>query len=888
MSKVLSFPKARDLSAESKLSDYIEVAKQRFDELSYLLNGDWEDSSWYYKSAKEDLTFKFYGKEMPQELDDLAKVFVTKYLFDRRLKGHFPSLSQLRSLLYGIKRLPGVGVEKLADINSDSYRAVLNSLKDNTDRTKAGIINSLNNIIQWLDNEYLLSTQVDLAKAPKTGDLPALPEKMPDRELIRTIIQAKWAVEEADDGSSRWESDLLAVYSQGFQYGMGLRIGEVLRLPADPIRWKDGEMFFLVWTEKGKAPIARYVPENWRDLFEYCIEKIQKATKVYRDRAKELEDRGRLKEVEERLNTYHQKRMNDVQKRTNELQDMLKAKAKETEIKWKLRCAIEPETEYSLKEIQAAMPEAVTPTSSTNAMILKGFKAWGIEIIERPKSKRKSYHILGQTILDYVNEQIEFRRTHMIDSELTEVLHGRKLNREQSQDKNIVDRRILREGGIARAYTMKDLGMFDGGRRPPSTISLDDALELIQLHAEGGFDSSKYIDIKSFQNVFPDLFEAVISATTKHWDGLPPGLRGTDLVYVYTKTAKDKRDVVRYSKTTGYLVEQDSIHDFIKKEFDELNLAIEKELYEDSLQELEDQRVEEGVKPKEQGVVISSQSFKVQQKVSDFLMLRAASSTRALIPEIMSYEALKYSFKGNDRIGGLFSRYDVTDDVDLIAKFQSHKGRHWQTTSLFRSGASGEVVNAWMGRSASQGNQYDHNTDKERAKKVRDAMLADNHRFLSQVSDRVRMMVEDNTSEEIILDYMEQEIQVVQHTPTGLCTRPMYLKPCNLHMKCLTGNNGKGCKHYCLDLLDEAQVAKLRGFKDNTEREIERYATALENGQAGAQMHLDAALPAYNNAKLALKGRDEILLNNPDAEGDLLPFRKTGSEPDDCLHQCGD
>ncbi|WP_420600318.1 hypothetical protein [Neptuniibacter sp.] len=474
----------------------------------------------------------------------------------------------------------------------------------------------------------------------------------------------------------------------------------------------------------------------------------------------------------------------------------------------------------------------------------------------------------------------------MTDSELLEIIHGRRLHREQSQDKEFVKRRLLRDGGIALAYTMKDLGEFDGGRRPPSTISLGDALEIIKLYAEGGFDSSKFIEVKSFQVLFPELFEAVVSSTTKHWDGLPPGLRGTDLVDVYTKTAEDKRDTVTYSKTTGYLIEQESIHEFIKKEFDELNLSIEKELYEEAQREKAEDNAE--FIPESKGVVISSASFKVQQKVSDFLMLRAASSTRSLVPEIMSYKALSYAFGGNDRVGSLFTRYDVTDDKDLISSFQTHKGRHWKTTSLFRSGANGEVVNAWMGRTMAQGNQYDHNTDTERAKKVRDAMLKDNHRFLSQVSERVRQMVEMNTSEELIEDYLEQEIQVVQHTPNGLCTRPMYLKPCDLNMRCLSGNDGKGCKHYCLDLQDEAQVAKLRAWKDAVEREVERLTAALEEGYAGAQMHLDAALPGYNNAKLVLKGRDEILLNNPESDGDFLPFRKDGSEPDDCPFQCGE
>ncbi|WP_420600319.1 hypothetical protein [Neptuniibacter sp.] len=374
MSKVVSFPKARDLNAEAKLADYIEVAKSRFSDIAYIFDAGWEESSWYYKSAKEDLTFKFYGNSLSEELENVAKIFVTKYLFDRRLKGELPSISQLRGVIKGAKRLSTVGIQQISEINQDAYNNAIRSLVIFTDRTKAVEINSLNNLIQWLDNEYLLSTKIDLTKAPKTSTLPALSEKMPDRELIRTIIKAKWNVEEADEGTPRWESDLLAVYTQAFQYGMGLRAGEVLRLPADPIRWFDGEMFFLVWTEKGQKPIARYVPEMWREVFEHSVKQIQTASQPYRDRAIELETRGRLKEVEERLSRYHEARINDVKRLSQDLEAMLERKAEETVKKWTLRGNVEPEIEYTLKDVQALMPEVITPTSPTNAMILKAFQ----------------------------------------------------------------------------------------------------------------------------------------------------------------------------------------------------------------------------------------------------------------------------------------------------------------------------------------------------------------------------------------------------------------------------------------------------------------------------------------------------------------------------------
>jgi len=892
MNKIITLPKARDLKASATLNDYLKTSQERLNSLDKIIEGNWDDASWRYIATDENLLFNTDGQVWPEEIANTAKIFLIKYLWDKRLKGYLPSYTVLRSLLLGPRLLSSSGVESISKINQEMYLKAQNYLnKYTSNATKAGYINSLNNIILWLENEYMLSSTIDLVKAPKIDQIIPIESKMPERELIQAIISAKWAVEEFEDHSARWESDLLAVYSQAFQYGMGLRIGEVLRLPADPIIWKDSEMFFLVWTEKGSKPMARYVPETWREAFQHSIDSIKKATKPYRKRAVELETKGRLTEVENRFNKYHQSKRAEVTAITQELNTFLADSALEAKEKWVLRNTVNPKNEYSLKDVQALMPEIITPTSKINSQILKSFKKWGLEFIATPiKKTQNKYHITGQKILDFIDAQIDFRRNHLTDSELLLLLHGRKLYREQSQDPIIVERRILRAGGIAAAYTLKDISKFDGGRRPPSTISRVHAIEIIEHYAGGGFDTTKFIDFKSFQSLFPDLFTAGLATTISKYDELPKELQSTDKVRFYAK-ASGNSEVYKYKPVSGYLLEQESVHEFIKNEFDRLNLAVEKEIYEQSKQEHLGIEKAEGLTQKEAeitSVVISSSSFKVQQKVSDFLFLRAAGANLALIPEIMSYKAITFSFKGNDRFSSLFERYGVTDDKDLIAKFQSHKGRHWQTSSLFRSGLSAEVTNAWMGRTSQQGTHYDHNTDIERAKQVQKALLEDTQRIIGPVAERVKEFKENQISLELIEDFLEQQMHAVQHTPLGMCSRPMYLKPCDLNMRCLTGNDGKGCKHYSLDIGDASQVTKLQAYRDKTGRELERLVQKLEEGFAAAEMHIESQSIAFNNVNLILRGADAILEKDPNNEGEYLPFKKEGSYPDDCPFQCGD
>lgn len=903
MNKVITFPKARELSAEAQLCDYEAVSRTRFKELSPLLYGQFEDPGWYYTPGKERLTFTFYGQRIPPEIETACKIYIVKYLYDRRLSGYPPSLSGLRYTLLGPKHFSRY-ISSLAEIDSDRYNLCVQELNKNTYRTQASVINSLNAFLRWLGNEYLLSTNVELTSSPKLSDLPPIETKIPNRELIQTILRAKWALEEAKiiaeaDGTYlRWESDLLSVFTQAFQYGMGLRIGEVLRLPVDPLIQANGEMFFLVWTEKGKEPYARYVPREWREVFQYTVTAIQKASEPYRRRAAELETTGRLSEVVDRLRRYHEERLIEVQRLNKRLDNFLASKRAEAEKKWQLRATVSPTAFYSLAEARDLMPDRIAPSSDTNAFIKKTFEAWGLECIPTPiDAKKNRYHIEGHQIIDFINDQIEFRANYITDSELLEIIHGHQLNRQQSQDSAIVERRILRQGGSCLAYTMKPTQDFDGGRRPPATISVTHARELIKMYAEGGFDSAKYIDIASFAELFPDLFETKMSTrltptSMSRENSLAPELRFSPKIPIYTKTREGAQNVIAYSKTMGYVLEQSSIHDYIKAEFYRLNLSIEKDLYEKSKEYLADPNKHSPDKRSSSThIIIDSKSFKVQQSPSNYLMLRAAadnSGGKALIPQIMSSKAVYYAFKGNDHAEGLFERYNITTEKDLIASFQTQQGRHWKTTSLFRSGANGEVINLWMGRDPAQGAQYDHNTDRERAKKVRKAMMTDHHRYLSAVSERVRLMIENETSEDLIEDFLEQELQVAQHTPTGMCSRPMYLKPCDLNMRCLSGKDGKGCRHYLLDLTDEAQVAKLRGWKDRVEKEVIRLTEAVEQGIAMAQPHLDHTMVGFNNAKLILKTRDEILTNNPKAVGDCQPFRKTGSEPDDCPFQCGE
>mgnify|MGYP003723224763 CR=1 FL=1 len=176
---------------------------------------------------------------------------------------------------------------------------------------------------------------------------------------------------------------------------------------------------------------------------------------------------------------------------------------------------------------------------------------------------------------------------------------------------------------------------------------------------------------------------------------------------------------------------------------------------------------------------------------------------------ILGYFAVAYFFGSNDRQHSAFTRYGIDVDDYIAESWQSHKGRHWQTTSLFRAGLAELVVNKWMGRTTGQGENYDHNTGRERAKVVADAMLDDSERFLGEIPNKLRAWKEQEIQTSSLPEHLTSTLQSIQYSPLGYCTRALYLKPCEFNLKCLTGNEGKGCKHYIYDLHEVIRCCRI-------------------------------------------------------------------------------
>lgn len=891
---VLTFPNPKELAANARLADYRARGRRIFEELKqaklFHPDSEWEHDSWKYRAngGESVLFVRTSDERAAGELIDCLKCEVINYLYENRLKGTLPALIG-RSI--GLRKLiQATGITTLSELTQDSYISFLNAISSHTPRTQSGLINTCNRTIRWLDKRHLLASPIDATSAPALAKLPAIASKMPSRDLIQCLLEARWKVAENEEDTVQWANDMISVLAQSFQYGMGLRIGETLRLPKDPIRYHDGKMFFIAWTEKGKPPLARYVPTEWQEVFETTVKEIQRITEPYRKRATELETTGRLSEVDDALRRFRKEKEEDFAKKVDELNTFLVERFENARAAWRnsMRGVIHPDQYYTVGELQALLPHQVTSAGYAYRAARIQFTKCGIhfEVDPTDTTRHVRYRTLGINVLDRIEEEIAFRANHLTDVEMLMLIHGRKFRWDAKE--NTLLRKFLkskREGSAFKSFTMK--GPEDGTRNGTirKVVTRDDAVSILREYCLGGYDYHNWIDIRSFNQLFlGDIFHSETSVTIDarlrtrlHKHGLDVT---TQKHQIYRKTTSES--IWRYQTSRTYLIRQESIHDFLLNRFKEVNLNAEAEIYEETPD------LDEG-RNNSLAVRIDSKSFHVAQKVSDHLMLTGKTSTgggQRFVPTILGYSSLHYCFNGGGRndLPGLFERYGITDDKKIISEFQTHKGRHWKTTSLFRSGASSEVINLWMGRDPNQGSQYDHRSDRERAEKVKAAMKEDSTRFVGHVAAKLRSFQEDDLHEALIDDFLDQELVTVQHSDRGMCKRQLALKPCEMSMHCLSGKDGKGCKDYIIDLGDVGQIERLTSWADREQRELARLEDLKEMGVAAAQTHLDARTPVYKNATMILethKRRDS--LENPE----LRPFYLEGSDPDDCPFGCG-
>jgi hypothetical protein len=869
---------------EQKIHEKEKYSFDSFAELAYFKHSSWGDPVWYVRESSYKISFS-YLRTVNKEFEKLAKLFLFDYVWQRRLKTPGLSPQRLRKLSQPLRLFSAVGVVFLSEIGQTQYEEVIKHIS-RTYKDVQGYCRDLNLFVRYLYAEGLIACPIDTLnpKALKSaGDKygrEANTLKHPDTELVRAIIELKLAIQNNYDGSARCKMDMLAVMTQVFQYGLGLRIGEILRLPKDCLIDIDGETFCNVWTEKGSEPAARYVPTLWREPLREAIKVIDDICLVYRSRAKDIEN-GVLRQVlSARFSRRVQKIESELSSAKSALAMLSESNYSEVKIKLGLLRPVNDDDIIMLRDLRHYLPLASGCSDATG--LVSFYKHLGLDIRSKSLGKRKHLHyVLGSALKKAVGQVVDFRRQHFTYSEIYRIIQGRDPRCKSGSNYEYLKgiRYHKRLTSLQRQAFLLGSSTLVGG-----ILEYGNALQHIERIIGGAYDFKQWLPISDAASIYPEFFDQqsigrIKSASQGSFFGY---LDVTETrAKFFRKCEKGERE---YIAGNGFFVKVSSIFDAVEKHFVTVNAHLQAELADEFKQEVLGE-----------GVEIFSKSFSIAQKVSEYLFVVPTAFGGVYnehLPSLLGYRSVVYAFKPHleGRVSA-FHRYHVAVDDELISKFQTHLGRHWQTNSLFRAGLSASIVDKWMGRATSQSAHYDHQTARERADKVAQVMLREQDRFLGEIPQKLAIWSQCSST----LDLKEQlgsYIRTAHHSPLGYCIKDINLKPCEYHLKCLTGNGGLGCRQFVYDLKDPTHRSKMEAERDKAEAELARLFEHLDNPdapKAAVEMHIQHQMTLLKNTTAVLE-RSELILNELHDEGcqEIRPFKTEGSDPDDCAFECGD
>ncbi|WP_130904891.1 hypothetical protein [Pseudomonas sp. Sample_22] len=870
---------------QQRLSRLAEEAQARFEQLKLFPTSHWDDLYWLYQ-GKVRIYLTVPG--LVPELATLNKVFVTTLLWNARQRNKALGATRVKSLAAAFKMLIKVDVRSLIMIDQDAYDRTLNHIRTSYAHGE-GLCNDLNRLMAFMASHQLLTQPIatirvgaQFQRTDRYGRIAA-EEKLPLPPLIGAIIQLKWALDHSPDQSIRAQLDRLAILTQVFQFGLGLRIGEVLRLPKNCLVERNGQLFCNVWTEKGAAPMARYIPQIWRPVIQDAVRRIDAICSLWRERASEIENGTLATVLAKRFDRRVAQIDTDIQVALEQLAALSAANATRAQTCLKLLKPLADEAQIELHQLTQYLPFASTAVGVDS--LLAFYRRSGFDVRSTPVGRFKHTHYLvGADIKRRLNEMITWRTHRFTYEEVFQIIHGQPPCSRQVKSSAFQG---LRSKALNRVEWLAFFGETVSCGRAIIYCGYDEAVAAIKHVVGGGFDYRHLLPLLDAQQLYPEWFGQK-SMTMIH-NGSKKGffsylrLNAAPVTF-FRKSAS--MTGLKYAHGTGYLLEYHSITQAISQDFVALNTRLQTELIAEMVKEV-----------LSEGLAISSSTFRISQKVSDYLFVVPSSlggTYQAYIPCVLSYGAVLYALKPSDQglaRGSAFSRYGVAVEDEVIQSFQTHKGRHWQTNSLFRAGLAASIVNKWMGRTQPQGAHYDHQTARERAQKVGELMLGEHTRFLGSLPEQLQSWKRSELSLKDIQAQLNLTLQTAHYSPLGFCVRDINLKPCEYHLKCLTGNAGLGCREFVFDLHDPIQRQNITNERDKAEQELARLFEVLNRPDVPAEsveMHIEHQMTLFRNATAILE-RAQLIMTTAQAAQvqDFQPFRAQGSKPDDCAFQCG-
>ena len=837
----------------------------------------WDDNIWpYSQSLNLNFSYQIKGSKkrenLSKDMADSAKCFVV-YLLDNSRSNNLSSNHLSKSIHPFSDFYSVLNLEHPWLLTKDLYDSLIQYVK-NTFKGEGVVtkIVRLNRAVEFLKEHCVVPASIDTVKSKnfserdESGIKDVNDDAMPSRLTVKAVIDLKHKIFEKPEQTGRYMIDRLCINTQPLQYGLGLRVGEVLRLPYDCLVNIGEDLFLRVWTEKGQLPIARYIPKLWRPVITAAIEDIKNITKPYRKIAKQLENHHHIKIIERRLEQRKKRINKGIASFKNRLAKFVAKKVEESKKLWNLK-PCHQRLDILPKEVLAEIDYFPIKFSKNAAEFVTQCKRYGIKA-EKCKITNSSYHrhFVKKTELErWLNERVVERSTYLTEEEFFILITG---NKGKWKGHSEIRAKTVKLKSSSNRSLYPNKKVYTSIR----AIPVEAVKKLATSILSGSYDYNSWIGEQEFFQLFPEF------STSEILQGHPKELRyKKDRAYIMTG-GKKNRKAIRFIKRLK-LIEIESIHKYFYSKFKTLNEKAEKEIH-------EIEQIEKGIE--DDSITIKSKSFSVRQKISDFLFLHPSGGTfRGLVPQILGYFTLYYFFKGNTNKGSrensAFRRYKLDVPDEIIEAYLTHMGRHWRTTSLFRAGAHDWIVDLYMGREPGQGRKYDHNTGVERARKIKELLLKFTDNFIGEVADKVRTFRKEGKTDEEIMEYLDHAIVSAHWTPYGVCFRNLALKPCQYNVRCIRGQNGEGCSEFIVNKNDNEAIAGIERLVKKSEMMLGRLFDHQNQGIVHADKHIDF------HREIAKNGRKILRLVSEAAENiiEFKPF-PNGSSPDLCPFQSGE
>lgn len=311
---------------EERVADLKAQALPEFNALvfSNRIIGNWDDKTWTYRNRTIYFSRPFdckgcivTGKTPAQDKVALEGLWADIYrLFIlSKIKGHNgdpKTISSLMTYIVWLGEYCRYDIVALRSLNQDKLDAIIPLLHEKF--TGRGPFERYKTIISFVKNFIVVNklcrrflpkvkmADPSLKRVDSTSELAAKArnEKYDDRIDIY-IGTVKQRFEEDRRRLAQGQSakcpepkpcyDELRLLAMPFFLALGLRIGEVCRLPVGCIGYDEHQQrwFLRVLTEKGELASARPIPRKWEDVIVSSYNRILEITKSFRAFAKQVE-----------------------------------------------------------------------------------------------------------------------------------------------------------------------------------------------------------------------------------------------------------------------------------------------------------------------------------------------------------------------------------------------------------------------------------------------------------------------------------------------------------------------------------------------------------------------------------------------------------------------